>query len=156
MSEKSIEMTEEPETATGINHENLSWTTCSDDQCRIHRSFKKTLNGIQRRRKYWGKKTMYFKQTLSNGNTGHGGNNNQNWEIRNPSIDHTKYRKYDVNIIRKPNQFFFWTTNISKSVKKQFSMSPSNQNMNFWDQPASGLKNFKKFRGPGSTMEKKN
>ena len=36
---KWIEMTEEPETTIKINHENLSWTTCSDDQCVIHRSF---------------------------------------------------------------------------------------------------------------------
>ena len=43
MSEKWIGMTEEPETATRINHENLSWTTCSDDQCKIHRSFKKNV-----------------------------------------------------------------------------------------------------------------
>ena len=32
VSEKWIEMIEEPETVTGINHENLSWTTCSNDQ----------------------------------------------------------------------------------------------------------------------------
>ena len=31
MSEKWIEMTEEPETITKINHENLSWTACSND-----------------------------------------------------------------------------------------------------------------------------
>ena len=43
MSEKWIEMTEKPETATGINHENLSWTTCSNDQCGIYRSFKKNV-----------------------------------------------------------------------------------------------------------------
>ena len=49
MSEKWIEMTEESETVTKINHENLSWTTCSDDQCKIHRSFNKTLNGIQKK-----------------------------------------------------------------------------------------------------------
>ena len=41
MSEKWIEMIEKPETATKINHENLSWTTCSDDQCKIYRLFKK-------------------------------------------------------------------------------------------------------------------
>ena len=41
VSEKWIEMIENPETATKINHENLSWTTCSDDQCKIHRLFKK-------------------------------------------------------------------------------------------------------------------
>ena len=42
VSEKWIGMTEEPETTTKINYENLSWTACSDDQCGIHRSFKKT------------------------------------------------------------------------------------------------------------------
>ena len=50
MSEKWIEMTEEPETATKINHGNLSWTACSDDQCKIHRSFQKTLNGIREKK----------------------------------------------------------------------------------------------------------
>ena len=39
MSEKWIEIIEKPETVTKINHENLSWTTCNDDQCGIHRSF---------------------------------------------------------------------------------------------------------------------
>ena len=43
MSEKWIEITEEPETGTRINHENLSWTTCIDDQCKIYRSFKKNV-----------------------------------------------------------------------------------------------------------------
>ena len=41
MSENWIEMTEKPETITKINHENLLWTICSDDQCGIHRLFKK-------------------------------------------------------------------------------------------------------------------
>ena len=59
MSEEWIEMTEEPETITGINHENLSWTACSNDQCGIHRSFKKTLNDIQRKRIYLGKSQIY-------------------------------------------------------------------------------------------------
>ena len=45
-------MIEKPETATGINHKNLSWTACSDDQCWIHRLFKKkTLNSIQKIKK---------------------------------------------------------------------------------------------------------
>ena len=38
MSEKWIEMTEEPETVTKTNHENLSRTICSDDHCEIHQS----------------------------------------------------------------------------------------------------------------------
>ena len=54
MSGKWIEMTEEPETATKNNHENLSWTTCSNDQCGIHRSFKKK-NGKWYPKKNWGK-----------------------------------------------------------------------------------------------------
>ena len=41
--EKWIEMIEEPERATKINHENLSWTACSDYQCKIHRSFKENI-----------------------------------------------------------------------------------------------------------------
>ena len=57
-------------------------------------------------KKNW-KKTKYFKQILPNGNTGHSGNDNQNWEIKNPSIDHTKHGKYDIDIIRKPNQKIF-------------------------------------------------
>ena len=36
VSEKWIEINEEPETVTKINHENLSWTTCIDDRCKIH------------------------------------------------------------------------------------------------------------------------
>ena len=52
MSEKWIEMTEEPETVTKINHENLSWTTCSDDQCKIHRSFKKNVKWYPKKKKY--------------------------------------------------------------------------------------------------------
>ena len=43
MSEKWIEMIEETETTIKINHENLSWTTCSNDQCGIHRSFLKNV-----------------------------------------------------------------------------------------------------------------
>ena len=31
----------------------------------------------------------------------------QNWEIRNISIDHTKHGKYNIDIIRKPNQKIF-------------------------------------------------
>ena len=46
MSEKWIEIIEKPETIIKVNHENLSWITCSDDQCGIQRSFKKMLNGI--------------------------------------------------------------------------------------------------------------
>ena len=56
MSEKWIEMTEEPETVTKINHENLSWTTCSDDQCWIHKSFKKNVKWYPKKKKILGKK----------------------------------------------------------------------------------------------------
>ena len=56
MSEKWIEMTEKPETVTKINHENLSWTTCSDDQCKIHRSFKKNVKWYPKKKKIFGKK----------------------------------------------------------------------------------------------------
>ena len=76
MSEKWIEMIEEPETTTGINHENLSWTTCSNDQCGIHRSFKNTLNGIQKNNNIW-EETKYVKQILPNENTSHRGNDDQ-------------------------------------------------------------------------------
>ena len=56
---------------------------------------------------YIGKEAKHFKQTLPNGNTGHGNNNDQNWENKNPSIDHTKHGKHDIDIIRKPNQKIF-------------------------------------------------
>ena len=56
MSEKWIEMTEEPETVTKINHEILSWTTCSDDQCGIHRSFKENVKWYPKKKKILGKK----------------------------------------------------------------------------------------------------
>ena len=58
MSEEWIEMTEEPETITGINHENLSWTACSNDQCGIHRSFKKIV-------KWYPKKKIGEKPNMS-------------------------------------------------------------------------------------------
>ena len=41
MSEKLIEMIEEPETAKKINHENSSWITCNGNQCEIYRFSKK-------------------------------------------------------------------------------------------------------------------
>ena len=49
-------MTEEPETATKIDHKNLSWTTCSDDQCWIHRSFKKNVKWYPKKKKILKKK----------------------------------------------------------------------------------------------------
>ena len=52
-------------------------------------------------------KAKYIKQILPNKNTSHGGNDNQNWEIGNISIDRTKYGKHDIDIIRKPNQKIF-------------------------------------------------
>ena len=60
---------------------------------------KKTLNGIQKK---W-EEAKYIKQILLNGNTSHSDNDDQNWEIGNTSIDHTKHGKYHVDIIRKPN-----------------------------------------------------
>ena len=59
MSEEWIEMTEEPETATRINYENLTWTACSDDQCKIHRSFKKNVKWYPKKKKYWGKSRVF-------------------------------------------------------------------------------------------------
>ena len=73
VSEKWIEMTEKPETVTGINHENLSWTACRDDQCWIHRSFKENVKWYPKK-KNTGEEAKYFKQTLPNGNAGHNGN----------------------------------------------------------------------------------
>ena len=58
MSEKWIEMTEEPETATKINHENLSWTTCNDDQYGIHRLFKKNFKWYPKKKKIGKKPNM--------------------------------------------------------------------------------------------------
>ena len=105
MSEKWIEITEEPETAIKINHRNLSWITCNNDQCGIHRSFKKTFNGI--RFFFGGGETKYVKQILPNKNTSHGGNDDQYWEVKSPSINHTGHGKYDIDIIREPNQKIF-------------------------------------------------
>ena len=59
------------------------------------------LNGIQIKIE---KEAKYFKQTLPNGNTGHGGNDDQYWENKNPNINHTRHEQYDVDIICKPNQ----------------------------------------------------
>ena len=64
------------------------------------------LNGIQKKIKNWGE-TKYVKQILPNKNTNHGGNDDQNWEIRNTSVDHTKHGKYNIDNIRKPNQKIF-------------------------------------------------
>ena len=66
---------------------------------------KRMLNGIQK--KDIGEKAKYVKQILPDKNTSHNGHDDQNWEIRNTSIDHTKHGKYDVDIIRKPNQKIF-------------------------------------------------
>ena len=68
-------MTEEPETAIKINHENLSWTACSNDQCGIHRSFKKNVKWYPKKKDIW-EEAKYIKQILFNKNTSHGGNNN--------------------------------------------------------------------------------
>ena len=56
MSEKWIEMIEKPETTIKINHENLSWTACSDDQCGIHRLFKKNVKWYPKKKKIFGGK----------------------------------------------------------------------------------------------------
>ena len=73
MSEKWIKITEKPETIIKINHENLSWTTCSDDECKIHRSFKKNVKWYPKKIFFW-EKTKYNKQILPNKNIGYGGN----------------------------------------------------------------------------------
>ena len=59
MSEKWIEIIEEPETATKINHENLSWTIYSDDQCGIHRSFKENIKWYPKKKKKREKSQIY-------------------------------------------------------------------------------------------------
>ena len=56
VSEKWIEIIEEQETITKINHENLSWTACSNDKCKIHRSFKKNVKWYPEKKKILGKK----------------------------------------------------------------------------------------------------
>ena len=50
------------------------------------------------------RKSQIYQTIKSNGNINHDGNNDQNWEIRNTSVDHTKHGKYNINIIRKPHQ----------------------------------------------------
>ena len=56
MSEEWIEMTEKPETVTKINHENLSWTACSNDECRIHKSFKENVKWYLKKKKMFKRK----------------------------------------------------------------------------------------------------
>ena len=51
----------------------------------------------KKKKKTWGK-TKYFKQILSNKDTNHNGNDDQNREIRNTRIDHTKHGKLDVDV----------------------------------------------------------
>ena len=46
-----------PEPTTKSNHENLSWTTCSDDQCKIYRSFIQNVKWYFK--KYWGKNQIF-------------------------------------------------------------------------------------------------
>ena len=58
MSEEWIEVTEEPETVTEINHENLSWTTCSNDQCEVHKSFKENVKWYQKKKIFGRKPNM--------------------------------------------------------------------------------------------------
>ena len=58
MSAKWIEMIEKPETTTKLNHENLSWTTCNDDQCGIYRLFKNNV-------KWYPKKMLEKKPNIS-------------------------------------------------------------------------------------------
>ena len=48
-------MIKEPEIITRINHEILSWTVCSNDQCGIHRSFTKNVKWYSKK-KIFGKK----------------------------------------------------------------------------------------------------
>ena len=48
--------------------------------------------------KNW-EKPKYIKQILPNGNTSHGGDDDQNLEIGNTSVDHTKLGKYNIDII---------------------------------------------------------
>ena len=55
MSDKWIEMIEEPETTIKINYENSSWTACSDDQCGIYRSFKENVKWYPKKKKKLGK-----------------------------------------------------------------------------------------------------
>ena len=45
--------------------------------------------------------------------------------------------------------------NVSGSVKKKFNMSPSNQNMDFWDLPALNLKKIQKISWSGINNGKK-
>ena len=106
-SEKWIEIIEEPETIIKINHENLSWTACSNDQCKIHRSLKENVIWYPKKRKILGKKPNISNKFYPTKTTSHSCNDDQNREIKNTSIDHTRYGKHDVDIIRKPNQKIF-------------------------------------------------
>ena len=61
---------------------------------------------VPKKKDNW-EEAKYVKQILPDTDTGHGGNDDQNWEVRNPGIDHTGHGKHDVDIIRKPNQKIF-------------------------------------------------
>ena len=65
ISEKWIKIIEEPETIIKINHENLLWIACSNDQCKIQGSFKKYVKWYPKKIKNIGKKAKYIKQILS-------------------------------------------------------------------------------------------
>ena len=69
--------------------------------------FKKNVKWYSKKKKKNWEKAKCIKQILPNGNTNYGGNDDQNWENRNTSIDHTKHEIYDIDIIRKPNQKLF-------------------------------------------------
>ena len=61
---------------------------------------------VSKKKDIW-EKAKHIKQTLFNKNTSHGGNDDQNWEIWNTSIDHRKHGKHNIDIIRKPNHKVF-------------------------------------------------
>ena len=61
---------------------------------------------VLKKRKYLGKNQI-FQTKFFNENIYHGDNDNQDREIKIFWINYTKYGKYNIDIIRKPNQKIF-------------------------------------------------
>ena len=52
-------------------------------------------------------KTKIYQTDFIQRKTGIYGNDNQDWEIKNTRIDYKKHDKYNIDIIRKPNEKIF-------------------------------------------------
>ena len=132
ISKKWIEIIKEPETTTKINHGNLSWTTCNEDQCGIYRSFK---NNVERypKIKLNKKPSILYKF----------------YPTKTPvtAVMVVKIKKSKIPGLITQNTKNTISTSLANRIKKyldteyirdgkkQCNISQSNQNINFWDQP---------------------